>query len=113
MSRGLHGGVANADWDGAIARYFSKQVPGNPGIIANNETFPRQSTVSIFCVHHSLTIRSVLEAATPMGMLTVAKGVGLAKTVGVGVGLSAGCAGAIARSLTGARIVAKGCGLAA
>jgi len=57
----------------------------------------------MFSVQYSVAITSVFEAATPMGPGRKAKGVGLA----------AGSAGAISRSLTGARIVAKGCGLAA
>src|SRR5258705_6659751 len=78
MSRGVHGGTANADWAGAIAMYFSKHGPTGPGIVASVETCPRQSIVSRFWLQYSLTSRSVPAAATPTGSWTVAKGLGLA-----------------------------------
>jgi hypothetical protein len=79
MSRGLHGDVANADLDGAIAMYFSVQgLTGGPRIVAITETFPKQSIVSRFWLQYSLTSRSVFEAATPTGSETMAKGLGLA-----------------------------------
>ena len=36
-------GYSGPDVDGAIVRYFSRQEP-NPGVCANNVTFPLQST---------------------------------------------------------------------
>jgi hypothetical protein len=79
MSRGVNGaGEAFADCNGAIATYFSRQSLFPPGMVAKTETFPRQSIVSIFCVSYSVANRSVVEAATPMGPGTVAKGLGLA-----------------------------------
>ena len=78
ISRGVNGtGVADADWTGAMVMYFSLQ-PAAPGIVAKTETFPRQSIRSIFWLQYSLAISSVFEAATPMGVLTMAKGLGLA-----------------------------------
>jgi hypothetical protein len=74
MSRGLN--PAFADWAGAIVMYFSLQP--DPGIVANIETFPRQSIVSMFWLQYSVANTSVVEAATPMGARTLAKGVGLA-----------------------------------
>jgi hypothetical protein len=104
MSRGVNGtGVALADSNGAIVRYFSPQLAAPIGIVAKTVTFPRWSILSMFWLQYSVAITSVFEAATPIGAGTMAKGVGLA----------AGSAGAISRSLTGARIVAKACGLAA
>jgi len=76
MSRGVN--PACADWDGAIAMYFSKHGPTGPGIVANNELFLEQSIVSIFWLQYSVTSRSVFEAATPTGSGTMAKGLGLA-----------------------------------
>ncbi len=67
MSRGVN--AAFAAWDGAIAMYFSEDEPAGLGIVANNETFPAQSIVSRFWVRYSVTIRSLFEAATPMGPL--------------------------------------------
>ena len=63
MSRGVNPAVA--DWYGAIVRYFSAHGPTELGIVANNETFPRQSTVLMFCVQYSLTMRLLFVAATP------------------------------------------------
>jgi hypothetical protein len=48
------------------------------GRAANRVTFPWQSMVSTLWLQYSVTIRSLLEAATPTGVSTVAKGVGLA-----------------------------------
>ena len=53
-SRGVK--PANADWDGAMVMYFSPHGPTGPGIVANNETFPRQSMVSRFWLQYSLTM---------------------------------------------------------
>ena len=74
MSRGVN--PAFADWAGAIVMYFSLQP--DPGIVANFKTFPRQSIVSMFWLQYSVANTSVLEAATPMGAGTMAKGCGLA-----------------------------------
>src|SRR2546423_8892236 len=78
MSRGLHGDTASADCNGAIAMYFSEHGLTGPTIVANTETFPKQSTVSRFWLQYSLTSRSVGAAATPMGSGTVAKGLEVA-----------------------------------
>jgi hypothetical protein len=78
MSRGVNGaGVALADTNGAIVMYFSPQ-PLPPGSVANIETFPRQSILSIFRPQYSVANTSVVVAATPMGAGTAAKGCGLA-----------------------------------
>jgi hypothetical protein len=74
-SRGVN--PAFADWAGAIVMYFSLQVPP-PGIVAKNVTFPKQSIFWIFWLQYRLAITSVVEAATPMGALAMAKGCGLA-----------------------------------
>ena len=46
--------------------YFSRQEP-NPGKVANNETVPWQSIVSMSSVQNSLTSKRSGEAATPVG----------------------------------------------
>ena len=58
--------VAAADVDGTRAMYFSRQEP-NPGIVANNEAFPLQSTLSMFSEQNSLTSKRSGAAATPVG----------------------------------------------
>src|SRR5215470_1400625 len=75
MSPGVN--PALTDWDGAILTYSSLQSE-MPGRVANGVTLPWQSIVSTLWPQYSVTIRSVPEAATPIGVLTVAKGVGLA-----------------------------------
>src|SRR5436309_12927881 len=62
-SRGVN--PAAADCDGAIAMHLSRQEP-NPGSVANNETVPSQSTVSMFSVQHSLTISSTFTVSGPV-----------------------------------------------
>ena len=75
MSRGVN--PAFADWAGAIVTYSSLQSL-SPGSVANSVTLPWQSMVSTLWPQYSVAIRLVPEAATPFGVLTVAKGVGLA-----------------------------------
>ena len=72
-SRGVNGaGVALAATDGAIATYLSAH-PGIDGIVVNTEKPPWQVIVSTFAkgmpgaVQYSVPIKSVGEAAKPMG----------------------------------------------
>jgi hypothetical protein len=66
-----------AEVNGATAMYFSRQEP-NPGITANTEAFPLQSTLSMFSEQYSLTRKRSGEAATPVGNGTAAvKGTGV------------------------------------
>jgi hypothetical protein len=57
--------------------YFSPQ-PLPPGSIANVDFIPAQSILSMFRPQYWVQITSVLEAATPMGAGTTAKGCALA-----------------------------------
>jgi hypothetical protein len=58
---------AFSDTNGAIVMYFSRQEPGSPGIVANNETVPSQATLSILSVQNSLTSKRSGAAVTLVG----------------------------------------------